>query len=403
MMRILILLAYLSWPVAGWGQTARDVQSGYDAIAAMEDRASDWLIRIGGIVSPSGEEHQRADTVAALFRGMGIADVERDAQPNVVARIPGRSGRAIVFVATLDDLASVAQHQRAAAHGPVRNDRRIEGPGTNTSLVTVAVLLLAQQLIDEGYAPEHDLVFAAVAQEETGLTGMKALYETWKDRAIVFIDVLGPGESISYGALGIHWWKVVARGPAGHTLNGGLPNVNRGIARAVDRIFALPHPVQHADARTALNIARLQSGTVFNHKPDSGWFSLDLRSLEGNVIADMEASVQEILRDVAQETSITFEMVPETLVPGGQIAGFRDSPIVQAAMRVAQERGAEGRLTNAGSSNMNVALAGGTPAIGLGGERGGRRGFPDEWASLDTLIQTAQVLYGVMRELEIRN
>ncbi len=50
-------------------------------------------------------------------------------------------------------------------------------------------------------------------------------------------------------------------------------------------------------------------------------------------------------------------------------------------------------MSNAGSSNMNIAIAGGTSAIGLGGERGGRRGFTDEWASIPSMVRAAKHVY----------
>ena len=62
-----------------------------------------------------------------------------------------------------------------------------------------------------------------MAQEETGLVGMNLIYDQFRDRADALIDVLGDGHSISYGALGIHCWRVIAEGPPGHTLRGGMP------------------------------------------------------------------------------------------------------------------------------------------------------------------------------------
>ena len=105
---------------------------------------------------------------------------------------------------------------------------------------------------------------------------------------MAFVDILGDGQSITYGAITIHWWRVVAHGPAGHSLNGGVPNVNQGIGRAVDRLLSLPEPAANTGTRTVLNVAMLQSGAVFNHKPDTGWFSLDIRSLDSAVVAAIE-------------------------------------------------------------------------------------------------------------------
>jgi acetylornithine deacetylase/succinyl-diaminopimelate desuccinylase-like protein len=366
------------------------VQAALAHLDGARDAAAELLVRIGGIVSPSGAEQARAAAVAEHMRRIGLQRVEVDDVPNAVGVLPGRSGRALVFIMTLDDLATVAEHQRAAGRPPRVEGDRVVGPGTNTSSVTAATLAAAAALIAAGYVPEHDLVFAAVAQEETGLVGMRRVYEVWRDRAIGFVDVLGDGRSISYGALAIHWWRVEASGPGGHSLRGGLPNVNQAIGRAVDRILQLPHPDRHADARTVINVAMLQSGAVFNHKPETGWFSLDIRSLDGAIVADIEAAVRRILDDVSAGTSIALRMEPVQLTPGGQLPGARGSPLVATAEAVARHLGLEPALSNAGSSNMNVAIAGGSPAIGLGGERGGLRGQPGEWADIPAMMRTAR-------------
>jgi acetylornithine deacetylase/succinyl-diaminopimelate desuccinylase-like protein len=287
------------------------------------DGATAWtsntLVKLGGIVSPSGHERPRADAVAGIMREIGLRDVAVDDAPNAVGVIPGRSGRALIFVSTLDDLGPVAELQKAAGQPPRIEGSRVVGPGTNTSSTTAAMLAAARALAAAQVQPEHDLVFAAVAQEETGLAGMTRLYEKYKDRAVAFVDILGDGQSITYGAITIHWWRVVAHGPAGHSLNGGVPNVNQGIGRAVDRLLSLPEPSANMATRTVLNVAMLQSGAVFNHKPDAGWFSLDIRSLDGGVVSAIEKQAHEVLDTVSRETTITFSMEPVQMTPGGQI------------------------------------------------------------------------------------
>lgn len=351
------------------------------------------LVQIGGIISPSGEELERAQAVAAIMKEIGLQDVEVTDSPNAIGRIPGTSGKAIVFVATLDDLATVAEFQRTAQSLPTIEGDRVVGPGTNTSLTTIALLSSARALINQGLVPEHDIVFAAVAEEETGLRGMRALYEDYKDRAFAFVDVLGEGSGISYGALGIHWWRIDAFGPPGHTLNGGLPNVNQAIARAVDRILQIPDPQLYENRRTRLNVAILNSGAVFNHKPETGWFSLDIRSLDPEHIASMEQQTRTILEKVTAELGIRLEMEAVSKTPPGQIPGALESSLVRNSIAISEYLGTSPRLSNAGSANLNVAIAGGTLSIGISSERGGRRGFADEWADIPVLQRTAKNVF----------
>lgn len=356
------------------------------------DETARWLATIGSIVSPSGQEHERAQAVAEEMRRIGLSSITVDASPNVVGVIPGRSRKALVLVSTLDDLATVAAHQRART-APLRIDGdRVIGPGANTSTTTASLIAAAAVLVKSGFVPEHDLVFAAVAQEETGLKGMQALYSQWRDRALAFVDVLGDGHSITDGAITIHWWKVVATGPPGHSLNGGIPNVNQGIGRAVDRILQLPQPARHPDRRVVINVAMMQSGLVYNHKPETGWFSLDVRSLDTARVEEVEAEVKAILAQVTSETTIGFTMEPFQLTQGGQIPGLRESALVTTAQAISRRLGYEAQLSDAGSANLNVPLGHGSPAIGIGGERGGRRGFADEWGDIPQMMRTAHYL-----------
>ncbi len=365
------------------------VVTALETIDANRSKTTEFLCEIGGIISPSGQEHQRADRVAAKMREIGLSRVRVDSSPNAIGVAPGDSGRALVFVSTLDDLATVAEHQKAIGPPRVEGDR-VVGPGTNTSSTTGSILAAAEAIVGSGLSPTHDLIFAAVAQEETGLVGMKNLYDELGDRALAYVDVLGDGRRISYGALTIHWWKVVGYGPPGHSLRGGLPNVNRGLARAIDRILGLPQPEREKDSRTVVNISILRSGSVFNHKPETGWFSLDIRSLQSSVVEEIEQEVRAILEQVAEETQTRIEMEPFQLTPGGQIPGARESDLVRTSEAISRHLGFEPTLRNSGSSNMNLPIGEGTLAIGLGGQRGGGRGFPEEWAGIPAMIDTAK-------------
>lgn len=56
----------------------------------------------------------------------------------------------------------------------------------------------------------------------------------------------------------------------------------------------------------------------------------------------------------------------------------------------ARHLGYTAQLGNAGSANLNVPLGRGSVAIGIGGNRGGQRGFPDEWGDIPQMMRTAK-------------
>ena len=94
------------------------VMAALDYIENHQDETAAFLAELGAIRSPSGEEHERAERVAERMRAIGLSNVRVDTSPNAIGVIPGRSGRALVFIGTLDDLAPVAEHQKTS--GPPR-------------------------------------------------------------------------------------------------------------------------------------------------------------------------------------------------------------------------------------------------------------------------------------------
>lgn len=366
----------------------KKVISSLALIEDSENRVVETLLSLASIISPSGQEQERARWVAERMHKIGLSDVHIDETSNVVGRIKGRSGKAVIFVTTLDDLATIAELRRSGRKQPHRKGDRVIGPATEVQSVNAATLLAAEALVRAGVIPEHDIVFASVAQEETGLIGMKALYEAWKDQAVAWVDVLGDGQEIVYGAGFVHWWKIVANGAGGHTEEDKDPTVNQGIARAVDRILALPHADQYD--HTFINIGIIRSGEVYNHKPSSGWFSLDLRSMQGEVIQKIETEVKKVLTQVEEETGIRFEMQSVASLDGGQVPGARESRLVQLAIEVSRHLGYDPVISARGCCNMSIPVSHGRLAIGLHGVRGGQRATAAEWACIPAMIRTAK-------------
>ena len=70
------------------------VQKGLQHIDSRRAAIAQSLVEIGGIISPSGQEHRRAQAVAERMRAMGLAQVRVDETPNAIGIIPGRSGKA---------------------------------------------------------------------------------------------------------------------------------------------------------------------------------------------------------------------------------------------------------------------------------------------------------------------
>lgn len=97
------------------------------------------------------------------------------------------------------------------------------------------------------------------------------------------------------------------------------------------------------------------------------------------------ATVAEHQKAAARKPAIAGDRV----VGPGANTSTTAAALVAAADALTRS-GYEPRLGNAGSANLRVPLGRGAPAIGVGGERGGQRGFADEWADIPQMMRTAR-------------
>ena len=158
--------------------------------------------------------------------------------------------------------------------------------------------------------------------------------------------------------------------------------MTKGVAKSVTRCFEIDL-LQNC----YLNISMLSAGTVFNHRSDDGWHSVDLRSVEAPIVEDLFKKVNQIAEEVAEEEQLEawIEMIEDT--KGGQIPNARHSPLTLVAEEATKILGKEPRIGNRGSCNMNAGISEGILSISTGGERGGNRSYPNEYANIEPIFQ----------------
>jgi len=97
------------------------------------------------IYAPSGNEILRAEYIRDKFETYGVPETHIDSHGNAVGIIQGSDdGPAVVFLGTMDDLATVAElvkHYDKPIH---EKEGKLIGPGTNSSATCVSILGLAK-------------------------------------------------------------------------------------------------------------------------------------------------------------------------------------------------------------------------------------------------------------------
>jgi len=315
------------------------------------------------IPAPSRGEAARAAEVEKLLRDIGSLVVERDSVGNVIATRKGTegNGRIVVIDAHLDTVFPAATPVTTTMR-----DGRLFAPGVGDNTRNVeAMIAIARALEHANARTRKDLVFLFTVEEEDGFTGIDRFLEDRGASVDAFVALDGGYSGFTYGGVGTNWYKHHMIGPGGHTRSRTPPySASLPLARAISRIYQLPVP---STPPSNLNIGMMGGASVINAKADDAWISLDLRSTDDAVIADLEKRIALILEEEAAREGMKVRTEIVSKAPAAQIEGHRFSPMVKMTEAVHHAMGFENPpITPTASNHSSAALRKGIAAISTG-------------------------------------
>lgn len=330
-------------------------------------RVIDLATRIQQIPAPTFAEAKRAVFVRDSFmrEPNGLKDTGIDETGNVLTRLAGKgSGKPLIISAHLDTVFPAGTDLRLT-----RQPERIYGPGLGDNSLGVASLLgLSWSLRERNVELPGDVWFVAnVCEEGLGnLRGMKAIADRFgaEVHAYLVIEGLALGH-VYHRAIGVKRYRVTARTAGGHSWSDyGQPSAVHELAGLVVQLTSLDLP---ARPRTTLNIGKISGGTSVNVIASEAMLDLDLRSEGQGSLAELVSVVERVIA-AANRQGVTFE----TEVIGQRPAGEIDANhlLIKLAKQSLREQGLEPALIS-GSTDANVPLSKGYPALVLGVTTGG--------------------------------
>ena len=320
----------------------------------------EW-IAITEINAPSLHEQPRAKYIEGLLRKYKLQSIRYDATGNLIAVRKGTGGGpVVVFDAHLDTVFQPGLKIKATVR-----DGRVYAPGVGDDTRNIEALLATIRALDAAaIKTKGDLIFVFTVEEETSLRGAEEFVKENKGKIDHYIALDGGYEGFTYAGIGINWYRHHFIGPGGHTRSRTPPySATLPLARAISRIYELKVPTTPP---SNLNIGMLGGSDVVNAKASDAWFSVDLRSTNNEVIADLEKKIAVILEDEARRANmkVTTEVISTS--PAAVIPGHRESHLVKMAEAVHRVMGFDPPITNTGSNNSSAALLAGISSISTG-------------------------------------
>jgi tripeptide aminopeptidase len=316
-------------------------------------RLHERFVRYCEVRSPTGEEREIADTLAAELRAMGL-EVEEDgaAGPaeagagNLVARAPGSGEGWLMFCAHIDTVPHRGQVEVVEDDGVFRSRGDTILGADNKAAVAVFMELVARQVERPG--PVGVELVLTVAEEQ-GLRGAKVFdVSRLRSRAGFVLDHAGPvGEVI----VSTPTQQKILADFIGVEAHAGIrpEDGSNAIAAAAAAIARME--VGRLDEGTTANVGLIQGGTSGNVVPGHCSIHAETRSLEAERAAEVAGKIADACAWGASEHGCDVDVRIEELFRGYQVP--KDSP----ALALAEEG-----LRGAGLEPQQVAIGGGSDA-----------------------------------------
>lgn len=363
------------------------VKAALDIIKADKAWTFQQQLELTQIPAPPFKEQARALEFKKRLEAIGLKNVRIDETGNVIAERKGTGkGPTVLIQGHLDTVFPEGTDVSIKHKGDT-----VVAPGiSDDGRGLVTVLSVARAFEKAGLQTNGTVYFVAdVGEEGPGnLRGTRALFtKELKGKIDYFITVDGDGLGMASRAVGSNRYKVTYKGPGGHSYGAfGIPNPIHALGRAMAQIADIQVP---ANPKTTFNVGVISGGTSVNSIPFEGSMEVDMRSESAQELATVDAKMMKIFKQALdaenarwpgqRAAAAKLSLVIDTIglrPTGGQSDG---APIVQTAMNAAKSLGFSTQ-TSASSTDANIPISMGIPAIRIGGGgQGGGAHALGEW------------------------
>ncbi|HKE05849.1 MAG TPA: M20/M25/M40 family metallo-hydrolase [Blastocatellia bacterium] len=344
----------------------------FDFIDASQARFNAELIRICEIPAPPFKERERGLYFAARFAELGLADVHTDSEGNVIGFYRGESEEPLlVMSAHLDTVFPEGTDVKVRRVGS-----RLCAAGIADDAAGLAALVgLIQTLNASEIRLRGSIAFVATVGEEGegDLRGVRHFFNEGRlvGRVSAFVSFDGTTiEFITHQALGSRRYRVMLKGPGGHSWGDfGVVNPVHALGRVIAQMADYRAP---QEPRTTYNIGRIEGGESVNVIPKSASMDVDLRSVSELELSRLEefllaavdrATLDENAARVASGNKLQAELTMIGNRPSGETP--RESLLVRTAIEASRALGVAPVLNRA-STDSNIPISLGIPAITIG-------------------------------------
>jgi len=272
---------------------------------------------------------------------------------------------------------------------------RIYCPGVGDDTANaVALLTVAKYIAQNKLAPADGGVLLVINSGEEGLgnlKGCRAIMETYGARVREFVTFDGYAEGVAHRAVGSMRYRVEIDTEGGHSYGKfGNRNAIAYLASLIDTLYTVKVPPK---GKTTYNVGTISGGTSVNTIAQHAEMLYEFRSDEYENLEIMERHFRAAVDFYCTKgIAVTVTLLGERPCGIGIDEEAHGTLMNRAAEAVARHYGLEVKF-RAGSTDCNIPLSMGIPAVCVGCVRGGGAHTREEYVEVDSLLPGIKVAF----------
>ncbi len=354
-------------------------------IEAHQKEAFDLLVELAQIPAPSNNEEKRAAFCKDWLIAQGAKGVYIDEARNVIYPVGvTEQNPLMVFMAHSDVVFPDTDPL------PLRIEAgKIHCPGVGDDTANVVALLMAAKYIAQtGLAPKNCGLLLVINAGEEGLGDLKGTRRLMADfghRVKEFITFDGSPYGVVDRAVGSKRYRIEITTEGGHSLgNFGNRNAIAYLASLIDTLYTMKVPEKGV---SSYNVGTISGGTSVNTIAQQAEMLYEFRSDEAESLAIMENHLRAALEFYrAKGVGVACELIGDRPC-GAPVDEAAHRALIERAFAVSQEYyGCEKLHLSAASTDCNIPLSMGIPAICTGCVIGRGAHTREEWIDIASLL-----------------
>ena len=360
------------------------MQSIHDFLTEHQQEHLDLLVTMAQIPAPSGKEEARANFCKEWLEAQGAQGVYIDEVLNVIYPIGVTDENPLVVFAAHSDVVFPDTEPL-----PLKiEDGKIFCPGVGDDTANAAVVMMAAKYIAQNrLQPKDQGVLLVINSCEEGLGNLKGcrkLFEDFGHRILEFVTFDGQQKTVVTKAVGSKRYRIEIDTEGGHSYAAfGNRNAIAYRASMIDTLYTVKVP---DIGRTTYNVGTISGGSSVNTIAQHAKMLYEFRSDEREALAIMERHLDAAVEFYrAKGISVTVTLVGDRPC-GAPVDEERRQAMIDRANDAALRHYGHGLAHRSGSTDCNVPLSMGIPAICVGCYEGAGAHTREEHIRIDSLL-----------------